>query len=76
MAGGRCPWQIDGKCSVYQHRFAGCRIFCCKGNADFQSDLTESALKKFKALCEKFQIPYRYVDLPTALKLDLEHLTK
>ena len=68
ISGGRCPYQVDGKCSVYEHRFASCRIFCCKGNPDFQSELSEAAVKKFKALCDEFQIPYRYVDLPTALK--------
>ena len=68
MPTGRCPYQVNGKCTVYPYRFAACRIFCCKADADFQSDLTETAVKKFKMLCEKFQIPYRYVDLPTALK--------
>jgi Fe-S-cluster containining protein len=63
----RCPYNIKGKCTVYKFRFAGCRIFCCKGDADFQSRLSETALKKFKAICEQFQIPYRYLDLPTAL---------
>jgi hypothetical protein len=24
--------------------------------------------KKFKALCDELQMPYRYVELPTALK--------
>jgi hypothetical protein len=64
----RCPYQVDGKCTVYPHRFAACRIFCCKGNAGFQSELTETVLKKFKALCDEFNIPYRYEDLPTALR--------
>ncbi len=81
MTTSRCPWQIDGpstslgmvslsnhKCTVYPYRFASCRIFHCKGDADFQSDLTETTLKKFKSLCEEFRIPYRYMDLPTALK--------
>jgi Fe-S-cluster containining protein len=63
----RCPYNIDGKCSVYEHRFSGCRIFSCKGDTDFQSRLSESAVKKFKAICEQFQIPYRYTDLATAL---------
>jgi hypothetical protein len=58
----------NGKCAVYDYRFASCRIFFCKGDTDFQSKLTESAIKKFKSLCEEFAIPYRYVDLPTALK--------
>ena len=68
MAGGRCSYQVNGKCTVYRHRFAACRIFCCKADADFQSQLTETAVKKFKSLCDEFQIPYRYTDLPTALK--------
>jgi len=67
MAGGRCIYQADGKCSVYQYRFAGCRIFDCKANPDFQSDLTETVIKKFKSLCEEYEVPYRYVDLPKAL---------
>jgi Fe-S-cluster containining protein len=68
MTSGRCCYQVDGKCSVHAHRFAGCRIFCCKGNAAFQSELTESAIKKFKALCAELNIPYRYVELSAALK--------
>ena len=69
MPGSRCQYNIDGKCSIYEYRFAGCRIFCCKSSPDFQSKLSESALRKFKNLCEQFQVPYRYIDLPTALSL-------
>jgi hypothetical protein len=68
MVGGRCSYQVDGKCGVHAYRFSGCRIFCCKGDAGFQSELTEAVIKKFKALCLEMRIPYRYVDLPTALK--------
>ena len=67
MTGGRCPYQEGTKCSVHGQRFAGCRIFCCTGGADFQSELTEAALKKLKAICERYEIPYRYADLATAL---------
>jgi Fe-S-cluster containining protein len=67
MTSARCPYQLDDKCTVYQHRFAGCRIFFCKGDAAFQSDLTETVVKKFKTICDEFNIPYQYVDLPTAL---------
>ncbi len=63
----RCPYNIGGKCTIYEYRFAGCRIFCCKADADFQSRLSESALEKFKSICTEFRIPYRYNDLPTAL---------
>jgi Fe-S-cluster containining protein len=67
MITSRCPYNADGKCTVYKFRFAGCRIFCCKGDADFQSGLSEMALKKFKSICKQFQIPYRYIDLEVAL---------
>ena len=67
MPTSRCPYNIDGKCSVYEHRFAGCRIFCCKTNSEFQSSLTEEALEKLKAICLKYEIPYRYADLASAL---------
>jgi hypothetical protein len=66
--GGRCPYQVNNKCTIHPYRFAGCRIFCCKGDAGFQSELSEAVVKKFKALCDEFQIPYRYVELPAALK--------
>ena len=67
MPTSRCPYNVDGKCTVYEYRFAGCRIFCCDADADFQSRLSESALKKLKSLCAEFQIPYRYTDLAAAL---------
>ena len=67
MPSGQCPYKVEGKCSIHEHRFAGCRIFCCKGDADFQSELSESALTRLKAICTEFEIPYRYLDLATAL---------
>jgi Fe-S-cluster containining protein len=67
MTGGNCPWQQDKRCTIYEHRFAACRIFCCKGDPAFQTTLSESALKKFKAICEDFDIPYRYAELAAAM---------
>ena len=67
MTSGRCPYNVDSRCTIYEHRFSGCRSFYCKAGADFQSRLSESALKKFKLLCTEFQIPYRYSDLASAL---------
>ena len=74
MPTGRCPYNHADKCTVYKHRFAACRILCCSADPDFQSRLSESALKKLKSLCAEFQIPYRYVDLPTALNNPLAAL--
>jgi Fe-S-cluster containining protein len=67
MPGGSCPYQQDKRCTVHEHRFAGCRIFCCRGQAAFQGELSEAVLRRLKALCEEFRIPYRYQDLATAL---------
>lgn len=62
-----CPYRIDGKCSIYENRFAGCRIFQCKGDNDFQNSLSETSLQKFKEICLKYDLPYTYRDLATAL---------
>ncbi|MHC4096719.1 MAG: hypothetical protein ACYSWZ_14890 [Planctomycetota bacterium] len=67
MPDSRCPYHLICECTVYRYRFAGCRIFSCKADADFQSSLSESALKKFKSICIEFEIPYRYADLASAL---------
>jgi len=67
MPSGRCPYQKGTKCSIHTYRFSGCRIFCCHGDAEFQSELTEAALKRLKDICERFEIPYRYADLAKAL---------
>jgi len=67
MITGRCPYQQGTACTVHEHRFAGCRIFCCSGDPDFQSELSEEALRCLKALCEEFGISYRYRDLAAAL---------
>ncbi len=62
-----CPFNQQGKCSVYKNRFAGCRIFSCKGDKDFQSDLTEKNLTELKAICNQYTLPYEYTDLKTAI---------
>lgn len=67
MPTGRCPYQEGTNCTVHEHRFAACRIFGCDGDPDFQSEWSEEALRRLKALCEEFRVPYRYQDLATAL---------
>ena len=76
MTTSRCPYNIDGKCTIYEYRFAGCRIFCCKGDADFQNRLSESALRKFKSICDASQIPYQYADLPNVLNTAAANLCR
>ena len=67
MPGSRCPYNRDGKCEVYEHRFAACRIFCCRADPDFQSTLSETTLEKLKSICTEFQVPYRYTGVAEAL---------
>ena len=67
MPTGKCPYNIEGKCTVYDYRFALCRIFSCGGDANFQSELSESTLEKLKSTCEEFKIPYHYKKLASAL---------
>lgn len=64
-----CPYLENDKCNARNYRFAGCRIFFCKANKDLQNKLSEETVKKFKSLCDKFDFPYRYVDLMTALNM-------
>ena len=73
MPSRRCPYNVDGKCTIYTYRFAGCRIFSCKGDKDFQSGLSETVLKRLKSICAEFQIPYHYTDLATALNGFVAH---
>jgi len=67
MTTGVCPYRNDSKCSVYPWRFAGCRIFHCTGDADLQSRLSEDIIDQMKNLCRQYDLPYRYLDLKTAL---------
>ncbi len=67
MTTGVCPYRKDSKCSVYPWRFAGCRIFNCTGDAELQSRLSEQAIDQMKNLCQQYDLPYRYLDLKTAL---------
>jgi Fe-S-cluster containining protein len=70
MSDGVCPYLAGKKCSVHKFRFSGCRIYNCKGDSRFQNELSEQAVKKFKNLCEKYQLPYRYTELSQALNKD------
>jgi hypothetical protein len=63
MAGGICPYLECGKCAAREFRFAGCRIFFCKADNEKINELSEQAIKKFKAICEEFDFPYSYTEL-------------
>jgi len=62
-----CPWHTDGRCGIHNSRFAGCRIFFCKGDCVKQGELSEEVLRRLKAICHQFNIPYEYKELSAAL---------
>lgn len=62
-----CPYMQSDKCTAREFRFAGCRIFFCKADSELLSSLSEQTLEKFKKLCDKYSLQYRYTDLKTAL---------
>ena len=72
MTDGVCPYRINHRCSVHAHRFAGCRIFCCRGDDPFQHRLSEQVQQKLKTICEETHTPYRYADLRQTLNTAIE----
>lgn len=67
MDEGVCPYREDGRCGAYECRFAACRIFYCTGDSRRQHELSEEAVRRFKRICEQYDLPYRYIDLKHAL---------
>jgi Fe-S-cluster containining protein len=67
MSIGHCPYQQESKCTAREFRFAGCRIFFCKGDNEKQNALYEEVLRKFKSVCEQYSFPYLYMELSKAL---------
>jgi len=67
MKNGICPYRVDNKCTVYKNRFAGCRIFQCKGSDEKQSEVMEQTLAKLKLIGEEFGVDYSYMDLARGL---------
>lgn len=65
----QCPWQKKSGCTIRDYRPAGCRIFYCDLNTDFQNDLTEQVLASLRDLHKQFNAVYYYTDLLTWLKM-------
>ena len=69
MTDSICPYNSAGLCTVYEHRFVGCRVFCCSGEPAFQNRLSESAVAQLKSICRDLHLSYRYLYLPEAIKV-------
>lgn len=67
--GSGCPYQIDGLCGVHGVRPFGCRVyFCDPSSTDWQQDLYERTHNELKALHERAQVAYYYVEWREALQ--------
>jgi Fe-S-cluster containining protein len=70
MTEGVCPYQSsDNICEIHPYRFSGCRIYLCDADKELQSQLSEFALSRFRQICDKHHIEYRYTELSKALEL-------
>lgn len=67
MTNSTCPYNVAAKCTIHNYRFAACRIFFCKADRPLQNQLSEQVLKKFKCLCNEFDVNYHYLSLKAGL---------
>lgn len=65
---GSCPHQHEGRCTVRDARPMGCRVFFCEpASQGWQPDESEDTLTRIKALHQRFNLPYAYVEWLGAL---------
>jgi Fe-S-cluster containining protein len=61
-----CPYRINGKCSVREHRMIGCRTYFrlhTEKDREKSEGIYEKYLKELKLLYQKYDIPWEYRDL-------------
>ena len=65
----RCPYQVEGKCSVRKERMIGCRTFFRLHEPQHRliaEDLYAEALAKIKSIYKSEGLPWEYRDLMSA----------
>jgi Fe-S-cluster containining protein len=66
--GTGCPFQVAGLCGVHSIRPFGCRIFFCDSTStQWQNDQYEHFHGQIKALHDRLNVPYFYVEWRQAL---------
>ena len=59
-----CPFQVGGLCTAREPRPLGCRIyFCDPAYAETGNAITETAVKRLKALADEFGAGWEYAPL-------------
>jgi Fe-S-cluster containining protein len=70
MARNRCPYQQGPRCLARLNRPLGCRVFFCRENPDIRdNDVYETYHRRIRRLHERYDVPYVYVELISALKI-------
>jgi Fe-S-cluster containining protein len=65
---GLCPFQVGKLCRAHAMRPLGCRVFFCQeGTQAWQQELHEGFLGELRALHDRFDLPYRYMEWRRAL---------
>ena len=63
-----CPYQMENLCVARNVRPLGCRIYFCDPNAQtWQNELYEKYHAMLRAVHEKFDVAYRYLEWRAAL---------
>jgi Fe-S-cluster containining protein len=64
-----CPYQVEGLCTAREARPLGCRLYFCDENAQsWQNEVYENYHAQLRALHERYNVPYRYLEWRAALK--------
>jgi hypothetical protein len=72
---GECPYQIAGRCTARDRRPLGCRIYFCDPRyADRMIEISESAVRRLKALHDGWGKPWDYRPLERFLENSLGKL--
>ena len=68
--GTGCPFQVRKLCGVHAIRPFGCRMFFCDATStEWQNRAYEQFHARLKALHEKLDVPYRYVEWRAGLEM-------
>ena len=58
-----CCYQVEGLCAAHTVRPLGCRVYFCEsGTEDWQQTVYEDFLSRLKAIHERFDLPYGYME--------------
>jgi Fe-S-cluster containining protein len=64
-----CPYQVGPRCTAYDRRPLGCRVFSCQDRpAAWRQAVYEEFHLAIRQLHDGHRLPYRYVELTAALR--------